>query len=293
MKKRIVIACMMAMTSLMMACGSTESGVSISEASGQIEENENIAENEVDETGAENGNAEDINITLSTTPNDTNQMRIEEIAGEICYNVEYDYEGDLGDIVSKYKDLCISKDDTCVNIRREPISDNNSVSYTVYSENGTMFTTPAYDNYPNSGEVFSFFDLDGDHMDEILVLNFVESTGGFVVTYADLFAVVDGNWKDVPIFTYEDGIINDEVNEKLNMDEGANGGIDQYFVRDILMSGEGLQILADKGMKDGAELILSYTIESFDYRDGEIIYKGKDAPLSGDYWTLDMKDSVN
>lgn len=251
MKKKIISAFISILTvAVLTGCGFSTAPVAVPAASetdvqavgSDVSDKEMTEDVEIKEETTE----ETASVSLTTTECKALDAPLEAYLYEVLDAVDYEYEGPLSSVYAEFGGVCLSEEFASVEFIRTIYDGGSKVDYKAVCGDETLFYTDQYDSFPNTVETFSFRDLDGDKVDEVLVVSYTESTGGFLVTASSIFKYNGEKWVENVVYDYENGI-NDV------------SGADDEWVRDIILAEEGIVILEDSGEKNGAEVITELT----------------------------------
>ena len=191
-----------------------------------------------------------------------------------------DFEGDIGDVLSEYKNIDIDGDGKTDKIERFKINEGQGgKTYLLSFSNGSTLHTKAFSSDPDEGEVIELKDLNGDHIDEILFTHYTFSTGGPITWDVYLYYWSDeGKWKSITI--------TDKNNYNLIQDIGDESVLGESYIKSpgVELTDEGLAVLVDYGMKDGPKQTFDLDVFLFDFENGNLSLAEHSAELVKKYW---------
>lgn len=293
MKKKLIAILAVCQIAVMTACGSGAGDVNYSDKNENVTKTETKKSDDADnasdkEATTQNESDSEEKVTLTTTVNVNDKMNLDEKL--YSYEMAPDYTGELGDLFDEYKNITISAELKDCSIERFVNAMNvNQVSYQIKCQGDVVLKTPVVENYPNSVELFSFNDINGDGVDEILMASYTESTAGWLVGYAYEYEMQsDGNFKETLLWDY-DGTRHTMLRNGL-MDEADNHESNPYAdeawtYRDVVFNDGCIEILVDYGMKDGADQFMDYVGVKLDLTESGTPYIGQD--IAAGTWPKD------
>ncbi len=192
----------------------------------------------------------------------------------------YDFEGDIGDVLSEYKDIDIDGDGKADKIERfKANEDYGGYTYLLSFSNGSTLHTKTFSSSPNEGEVIELKDLNGDHIDEILFTHYTYGTGGPTTWDVYLYYWSDkGKWESITI--------TDDNNHNLVQDLGDESVPGESFIHSpgVELTDDGLAVLVDYGMKDGPQQTFDLDVFLFNFENGNLSLAEHSADLVEKYW---------
>lgn len=201
-----------------------------------------------------------------------------------------EFTGDLGGLFEELKDIDIDGDGLTdiVWFTVDTESDTPSSGIEVRFGNGDSVEAGGMESAFNEDIIVTFRDIDANGANEILVVSYIESTGGPVATDIFLIRLENEDWVSYSLWDYDNGFIymHDEEN-RINDFIGE----EYYIVRDAELTENGVAILCDLGMKDGPTQYLDYFgVAGVLLEDKvEVVEVGKE--VAEEYWPVDMEIS--
>lgn len=191
----------------------------------------------------------------------------------------YDFEGDIGEVLSVYKKIDIDGDGKTDTIERV-LNGNGGNSYLFSFSDGTTFQTHTFTAYPNEGEIIELKDMDGDCRDEVLVTHYTGGTGGPSAWDVYMYYRNDeGKWEELTI-----------ANEYIQIQDiadvyGFEPGSDmEPRLTGVELTGDGIAILIDRGTKVGADQTFDPDVFLFEYEKGKLSLSNHSSELLSTYW---------
>ncbi len=185
------------------------------------------------------------------------QGYIEEMAEKYAINLlddgkNFEYEGDIGDVIPEYKDVDLNGDG------KPDVINRKGQKYIFEFSDGSSFETGEYSNYRGEGELIEFADITGDNIDEILISHYVFSTAGPIVADSHVYSYFDGNWKQISIIPEDEKLscagLEAFIAEKQKSE--YPGGYIRFV--SVVLTEDSIALLVDYGMKDGADQAFMY-----------------------------------
>lgn len=228
-------------------------------------------------------------IKNTITPINTRKMTFTE---KVYKSFNGEYVGNLGDKFVEYKDFTLSQELTNCNIYEKEM-ENETREYVVTSNGEEIFTVSNLEIPTNGTAMFYMHDINGDGIDEVLVVTYIDSTGGLVVNQAtDYMMDENGDWKGTDIYTYEDKLINRNLHEKLLKMAAEKNEYGTYKVADFETVGEKILVLIDFGVKEGPDQYYDYTAVSLWGNDSNDEFYIEEN-IAQRYWMFDLYNAID
>jgi hypothetical protein len=174
-----------------------------------------------------------------------------------------DFKGDIGDVISEYKNKDLDGDHKPDVIKRE------GKHYVFECTKKGIFTTDDYSALPNEGEVIEFQDLGNRNVCEILITHYTYGTAGITAWDTTLYTSMSGEWTPYTIIDKE-GIINSkELQEAIAEKTGHPYEANSVRIAGVELEG-GVCLLLDFGSKNGALQTTEYTGAYLDVCDDDL-----------------------
>ncbi|MCR5106978.1 MAG: hypothetical protein K6B28_02340 [Lachnospiraceae bacterium] len=195
-----------------------------------------------------------------------------------------DFEGDIGNILSEYKDIDIDGDGETDTIERFE-NTNSEYAYSFSFSNGNTLKTPTFSDSPNEGEIIELKDMDGDYKDEILITHYTDGTGGPVAWDVYLYYCNDKNiWEEI---TIKDEHI--QIQDIADVCDFTIGSDYEPMLVSVELTDDGIAMLIDYGSKLGANQIFDLDVFLFDYKNGKLSLSEHSSELVGKYWPKNVE----
>ena len=211
---------------------------------------------------------------------------IYEYAVNLTENGKYcNFEGDIGDVLGEYKDIDIDGDGKTDTIERVA-KENGEYAYLFSFSNGNKLQSNAFTALPNEGEIIELKDMDGDCKDEILVTHYTDGTGGPEAwnVYLYYYNYEEGKWDSI--------VIKDEF---IQMQEIASecgftiGSYEEPKLVSVELTEDGLAMLIDYDMKNGAGQTFDLDVFLFGYDKGDFALIKHSPELVSSYWSKNTR----